>query len=43
VVVDPVYELALKYSDKKISFKILPLFQEYLQEYAFKHSLVGKV
>ena len=43
VIVDPVYELALKYSDKKLSFKVLPLFQEYLQEYAFKHSLVGKI
>ena len=32
VIVDPVYELALKYSDKKFWFKTLPLFQEYLQE-----------
>ena len=43
IIVDPVYELALKYSDKKIWFKILPLFQRYLHEYAFKHSLVGKI
>ncbi len=43
IIVDPVYELALKHSDKKLWFKILSLFQEYLQEYAFKHSLVGKV
>jgi hypothetical protein len=43
IIVDPVYELALKYSDKKLWFKILPLFQEYLHEYAFKHSLVGKI
>lgn len=43
IIVDPVYELALKYSDKKLWFKILPLFQNYLHEYAFKHSLVGKI
>lgn len=43
IIVDPIYELALKYSDKKLWFKILPLFQEYLHEYAFKHSLVGKI
>ena len=43
VIIDPVYELALKYSDKKLWFEILPLFQEYLQEYGFKHSLVGKI
>lgn len=43
IIVDPVYELALKYSDKKFWFKILPLFQKYLQDYAFKHSLVGKI
>ncbi len=43
IVVDPVYEFALKYSEKKLWFKILPLFQEYLHEYAFKHSLVGKI
>lgn len=43
VIIDPVYELALKYSDKKLWFEILPLFQEYLQEYGFKYSLVGKI
>jgi hypothetical protein len=43
VIVDPVYELALKYSDNKLWFKVFPLFQEYLQEYAFKYSLVGKI
>ena len=43
VIVDPVYELALKYSNKKLWFKVLPLFQKYLHEYAFKHSLVGKI
>ena len=43
IIVDPVYELALKYSDKKFWFKILPLFQKYLNEYAFKYSLVGKI
>lgn len=43
IIVDPVYELALKYSDKKLWFKVLPLFQKYLHEYAFKYSLVGKI
>ena len=43
IIMDPIYELALKFSDKKIWFKILLLFQEYLHEYAFKHSLVGKI
>jgi hypothetical protein len=43
IIVDPVYELALKYSDNKLWFKILPLFEKYLHEYAFKHSLVGKI
>ena len=43
IIVDPIYELALKYSDKKLWFKVLPLFQKYLHEYAFKHSLVGKI
>ena len=43
IIVDPVYELAFKYSDKKLWFKILPLFQKYLHEYAFRRSLVGKI
>ena len=43
IMVDPVYELALKYSNKKLWFKVLPLFQKYLHEYAFKYSLVGKL
>ena len=43
IIVDPIYELALKYSDKKLWFKVLPLFQQYLHEYAFKYSLVGKI
>lgn len=43
IIVDPIYELALKYSDKKLLFKVLPLFQNYLHEYAFKYSLVGKI
>lgn len=43
IVVDPIYELALKYLGKKLWFKVLPLFQEYLQEFAFKYSLVGKI
>ena len=36
VIVDPVYELALKYSNKKLWFKNLPLFQEYLQELVYQ-------
>lgn len=43
IIVDPVYELALKYLDKKDWFKVLPLFERYLHEYAFKYSLVGKI
>ena len=43
IIVDPTYELALKYSDMKLWFKVLPLFQQYLHEYAFNHSLVGKI
>ena len=43
IIVDPIYELSLKYSDKKLWFKILPLFQKYLNEYAFRYSLVGKI
>jgi len=43
IIVDPVYELALKYLDKKLWFRVLPLFQKCLHEYVFKHSLVGKI
>ena len=43
IIVDPVYELVLKYSNRKYWFKILPLFQKYLHEYAFRYSLVGKI
>ena len=43
IIVDPVYELALKYSNKKLWFTVLPLFQKYLQDYAFNYSLVGKI
>ena len=43
IILDPVYELALKYSNKKLSFKVLPLFEKYLHDCAFKHSLVGKI
>ncbi len=43
IIVDPVYELALKHSDIKLWFNILPLFEQYLNECAFKHSLVGKI
>ena len=43
IIVDPVYELAFKHSNKKLWSKILPLFQEYIHKYAFKYSLVGKI
>ena len=43
IIVDPIYELALKNSNKKFWFKVMSLFQRYLQEYAFKYSLVGKM
>jgi len=37
-IVDPVYEMALLCKEG-----ILPLFTTYLQNYAFKYSLVGKI
>ena len=40
IVVPPVYELALL---KEGENQILPLFREYLFEFVFKHSLVGKL
>lgn len=43
IIVDPVYELAIKYRNMKLNFEIYPLFQQYLHEYGFKHSLVGKI
>ena len=43
IIMDPIYEIALKHSDKKHWFKILPIFQRYLHEYVFKHSLVWKI
>ena len=43
IIVDPIYELAFKHFGKKPSFKVLPLFEKYLQDYAYKHSLVGKI
>ena len=43
IILDPVYELALKHIGKKCWFKVLPLFQKYLCDYAFKYSLVGKI
>ena len=43
IILDPVYELAFKYLNRKIWFKILPLFEKYLQDYVFKYSLVGKI
>lgn len=43
IILDPVYELALKYLWEDLKFKIMPLFQEYLKNYAFKYSLVWKI
>lgn len=45
IIVPPVYELYLAQSSKlkAQSIKILPLFKNYLLEYAFKYSLVGKL
>ena len=43
IIVDPIYELALKYEKKNIWLDVLPLFQRYLHDYAFKYSLVGKI
>ena len=43
IVMDPIYELSFKYLVNKDWFKILPLFQKYLHEYAFRYSLVGKI
>lgn len=43
IIVDPVYELALKNIGKSDSFWIMPLFQKYLQDYWFKFSLVWKI
>lgn len=43
IVVDPIYELALKYWDNELWFRVLPLFQNYLKNYAFKYSLVWKI
>jgi hypothetical protein len=37
VIVDPIYELALR------SEVVLPIFQTYLREYVFSHSLVGNI
>ena len=41
IIVPPLYELALL--EKKTKAKILPLFKNYLLEYCFKYSLVGKL
>lgn len=43
IMLDPIYELALKYEGKDVSFKVMPLFQTYLQDYVYKYSLVGKI
>ena len=43
VLVPPVYELALLQKDEKYAQKIYPLFTEYLTNYCFKYSLVGKI
>ncbi|MDR0650998.1 MAG: hypothetical protein LBG59_06470 [Candidatus Peribacteria bacterium] len=39
ILLDPVYELALHQKETDI----LPLFTTYLQAYAFRYSLVGKI
>lgn len=41
IIVPPVYELALL--EKKSKTKVLPLFSTYIHDYAFTHSLVGKI
>ena len=43
IIVDPVYELAIKYENNWIWFDVLPLFQNYLYNFVFRHSLVGKI
>ena len=43
IIVDPIYELSLKYLWKDINFNVLPLFQKYLIDYGFKYSLVWKI
>lgn len=43
IIVDPVYELALKHQNKSDLYHIMPLFQKYLQDYWFKYSLVWKI
>ena len=43
IIVDPVYELALKYKEGMDWLNILPLFQKYLYDFVFKYSLVGKI
>lgn len=43
IIVDPIYELSLKYLWKDINFNVLPLFQQYLIDYGFKYSLVWKI
>jgi hypothetical protein len=42
VIVDPIYELALRSLTPPLPY-ILPLYTTYLQDYAFKYSLVGKI
>jgi len=41
IIVPPVVELSLQ--DEKYWDKILPLFQNYLMDYCFKYSLLGKI
>ena len=41
IIVPPIYELALL--EKKTKANILPLFTNYVQQYCFTHSLVGKI
>lgn len=43
IIIDPIYELAIKNSNKQLKFEVLPLFQKYLNDFVFKRSLVGKL
>lgn len=43
IILDPIYELALKHFWKDGNFNVIPLFQTYLQDYVYKYSLVGKI
>lgn len=43
IILDPIYELAIKHLSREPWFKVMPLFEKYLCNYAFKYSLVGKI